>query len=83
MFFLSLIYQSFFLTGTLITEWNDGYKICEEFLASESSYQAVADQMVKITQFYRFDGWLINIENKIVVIIFQKQLQIFLYDSKN
>ncbi|VDI37378.1 mannosyl-glycoprotein endo-beta-N-acetylglucosaminidase [Mytilus galloprovincialis] len=54
------------MLGTLITEWKDGFKICEEFLASESSYQALADQMVKITQFYRFDGWLINIENKIV-----------------
>ncbi|CAJ0961666.1 unnamed protein product [Ranitomeya imitator] len=50
--------------GTFITEWEDGAKTCESFLAGdESTYKAVADQMVALARFYRFDGWLINIEN--------------------
>ncbi|KAF3817186.1 hypothetical protein GH733_011586 [Mirounga leonina] len=36
------------------------------FLAGdERSYRAVADQLVLIAQFFRFDGWLINIENSL------------------
>ncbi|KAM9296015.1 cytosolic endo-beta-N-acetylglucosaminidase [Gastrophryne carolinensis] len=50
--------------GTFITEWEDGAKVCESFLAGEeSSYKAVADQMVALAQFFGFDGWLVNIEN--------------------
>ncbi|KAM4663235.1 cytosolic endo-beta-N-acetylglucosaminidase isoform 2-T2 [Discoglossus pictus] len=52
------------ILGTFITEWEEGGKTCESFLAGdESSYKAVADQMVRLAQFYRFDGWLVNIEN--------------------
>ncbi|XP_006869712.1 PREDICTED: cytosolic endo-beta-N-acetylglucosaminidase [Chrysochloris asiatica] len=52
--------------GTFITEWNEGGKLCEAFLAGdERSYRAVADQLVRIAQFFRFDGWLINIENSL------------------
>ncbi|XP_053562311.1 cytosolic endo-beta-N-acetylglucosaminidase [Bombina bombina] len=50
--------------GTFITEWDEGGKTCESFLAGEeSTYRAVADQMVRLAEFYRFDGWLVNIEN--------------------
>ncbi|XP_056406688.1 cytosolic endo-beta-N-acetylglucosaminidase isoform X2 [Hyla sarda] len=50
--------------GTFITEWEDGAKVCESILAGEeSTYKSVADQMVSLARFYRFDGWLINIEN--------------------
>ncbi|CAH6776499.1 cytosolic endo-beta-N-acetylglucosaminidase isoform X2 [Phodopus roborovskii] len=50
--------------GTFITEWQDGGRLCESFLAGDvRSYQAVADRLVQIAQFFRFDGWLINIEN--------------------
>ncbi|XP_004433003.1 PREDICTED: cytosolic endo-beta-N-acetylglucosaminidase [Ceratotherium simum simum] len=52
--------------GTFITEWKEGGQLCEAFLAGdERSYQAVADQLVLIAQFFRFDGWLINIENSL------------------
>ncbi|XDA81171.1 hypothetical protein R6Z07F_011145 [Ovis aries] len=52
--------------GTFITEWKDGERLCEAFLAGdERSYRAVADQLVLIAQFFRFDGWLINIENSL------------------
>uniref|UniRef100_A0A2K5XCD4 mannosyl-glycoprotein endo-beta-N-acetylglucosaminidase n=1 Tax=Mandrillus leucophaeus TaxID=9568 RepID=A0A2K5XCD4_MANLE len=54
--------------GTFITEWNEGGRLCEAFLAGdERSYQAVADRLVQIAQFFRFDGWLINIENSLSV----------------
>lgn len=56
------------LAGTFITEWTDGAKLCEAFLAGDSrSYQTVADQLVQIAQFFHFDGWLINIENSLSV----------------
>ncbi|XP_004860908.1 cytosolic endo-beta-N-acetylglucosaminidase isoform X2 [Heterocephalus glaber] len=58
--------------GTFITEWNDGAKLCEAFLAGDpSSYRAVADQLVQIAQFFRFDGWLINVENPLSVAAVQ------------
>lgn len=58
------------LPGTFITEWKEGGRLCEAFLAGdERSYQAVADQLVLIAQFFRFDGWLINIENSLSVSI--------------
>uniref|UniRef100_A0A671R5T1 Cytosolic endo-beta-N-acetylglucosaminidase n=1 Tax=Sinocyclocheilus anshuiensis TaxID=1608454 RepID=A0A671R5T1_9TELE len=49
--------------GTFITEWTDGAKTCEAFLADEESYCAAADKLVQISHCYGFDGWLINIEN--------------------
>lgn len=54
--------------GTFITEWTDGEKLCEAFLAGgEEAYGAVAEQLARIAQHYRFDGWLINIENTLSV----------------
>lgn len=53
--------------GTLITEWDDGAQRCSEFLEDEHSYKAFANQLVDITEYYHFDGWLINIENPIQV----------------
>lgn len=51
--------------GTLITEWKPGQEICEEFLKDEKMFQNAADQLVRMAQYYQFDGWLINIENKL------------------
>lgn len=57
-----------FPAGTFITEWKNGALLCESFLSGhEGSYQAVADKLVQIAQFFRFDGWLINIENSLSV----------------
>ncbi|XP_041826614.1 cytosolic endo-beta-N-acetylglucosaminidase isoform X2 [Melanotaenia boesemani] len=49
--------------GTFITEWTDGATMCEAFLKDEESYRKVADKLVQISQYYGFDGWLVNIEN--------------------
>ncbi|NWX13201.1 ENASE acetylglucosaminidase, partial [Aegotheles bennettii] len=52
--------------GTFITEWTEGEKLCEAFLAGgEEAYGAVSEQLARIAQHYRFDGWLVNIENKL------------------
>ncbi|XP_061471811.1 cytosolic endo-beta-N-acetylglucosaminidase isoform X2 [Rhineura floridana] len=56
------------MLGTFITEWTDGAKMCESFLAGEEeAYRAVAEQLAAIAQFYCFDGWLVNIENSLSV----------------
>ncbi|KAM3847089.1 cytosolic endo-beta-N-acetylglucosaminidase isoform 2-T3 [Vipera latastei] len=61
------------MLGTFITEWIEGEKICQSFLASEEeAYLAVAKQLAAIAEFYRFDGWLINIENSLHVAAAQK-----------
>lgn len=54
--------------GTFITEWTDGEKLCEAFLAGGAeAYRAVGKQLARIAQHYRFDGWLVNIENTLSV----------------
>ena len=50
-----------------MTEWEDGAKICEEVLTDEKSVKRLAEVLVQIATYYRFDGWLINIENEIRV----------------
>ena len=54
--------------GTFITEWTDGEKLCEAFLAGEEeAYHAVSKQLACIAQHYCFDGWLVNVENTLSV----------------
>ncbi|XP_057311525.1 cytosolic endo-beta-N-acetylglucosaminidase-like isoform X2 [Hydractinia symbiolongicarpus] len=66
--------------GTVITEWNEGAVICEEMLESEKQIKRSVDQLVRIAEYYQFDGWLVNIENEIKpdrvqnVVLFLKML---------
>ena len=53
------------MLGTFITEWKDGKKICDEMLQSDIFVDLIVDKLVQLTIFYKFDGWLINIENPI------------------
>ncbi|XP_072028003.1 cytosolic endo-beta-N-acetylglucosaminidase-like [Amphiura filiformis] len=53
------------MLGTVITEWNDGAERCKQVFASESAYKTFADKLVAIAKYYKFDGWLVNIENPI------------------
>ncbi len=55
--------------GTIITEWQDGAKLCSLLLRDESTALRFADQLISIADYYGFDGWLINIENPIHVSI--------------
>jgi mannosyl-glycoprotein endo-beta-N-acetylglucosaminidase len=52
--------------GTLITEWKDGIIICNEMLKDEQTIDLIVNKLVELCLFYKFDGWLINIENPIV-----------------
>lgn len=63
--------EQFFLfnVGTFITEWDDGKIRSQRLLESEDSFRKVASKLVEITKYYKFDGWLINIENVIEVYI--------------
>nr|CRZ22027.1 BMA-ENG-1 [Brugia malayi] len=51
--------------GTVITEWHSGADICKEFLKNEDSVTKTVKKLVNIAVKYNFEGWLINIENKI------------------
>lgn len=51
--------------GTFITEWDAGAEICNEILADKSSVQNVVLQLTRIAKYHGFEGWLLNIENKI------------------
>ncbi|CAH2106840.1 unnamed protein product [Euphydryas editha] len=51
--------------GTVITEWAEGVALWDKILQSESDWQHFASALVAIAKTLRFDGWLLNIENKI------------------
>lgn len=53
------------MVGTFITEWDAGAEICNEILADKSSVQNVVLQLTRIAKYHGFEGWLLNIENKI------------------
>ena len=53
----------------MITEWNEGSKICSELLKSEDSAKQFANKLVELSSYYNFDGWLLNIENALTVLI--------------
>ena len=50
------------ILGTIITEFDEGEKICSLML---ENLDLIVGKLVEITLHYGFDGWLINIENKI------------------
>ena len=56
-----------FFAGTIITEWDDGKELCKRFLASREICELFVDKLVQMASAYRFDGWLINIENYVEV----------------
>ncbi|OWR52381.1 cytosolic endo-beta-N-acetylglucosaminidase isoform 1 [Danaus plexippus plexippus] len=53
------------IIGTVITEWADGVAMWEKLLSSESEWQDFASMLVAIAKTLKFDGWLLNIENKV------------------
>ncbi len=53
--------------GTIITEWDEGQEMCKTFLRSQETYEKFAEKLVQIAIAYGFEGWLINIENKLEV----------------
>ena len=53
--------------GTVITEWQEGAKLCARLLQREPMVQSFVRHLIAIAQYYRFDGWLVNIENPVHV----------------
>ncbi|XP_050560748.1 uncharacterized protein LOC118264433 isoform X2 [Spodoptera frugiperda] len=51
--------------GTIITEWGDGITFWDEVLSSETKYQDMASALVAIAKTLKFDGYLLNVENKV------------------
>ncbi|CAN0009123.1 unnamed protein product [Laminaria digitata] len=51
--------------GTFITEWEAGHGVCAELLRSEETAERAAAQLTRIAVDHGFDGWLVNIENKV------------------
>ncbi|CAJ0597895.1 unnamed protein product [Cylicocyclus nassatus] len=60
--------------GTFITE---GKELCARVLASEETVLLTVDRLVSIARAYNFDGWLINIENR-VLVEHRENLKLFL-----
>ncbi|XP_014664041.1 PREDICTED: cytosolic endo-beta-N-acetylglucosaminidase-like [Priapulus caudatus] len=52
--------------GTIITEWDAGAELCAKFLADWETCERFARTLIDICRYYRFDGYLVNIENPIV-----------------
>ncbi|KAL2623550.1 hypothetical protein R1flu_003755 [Riccia fluitans] len=55
--------------GTFITEWDEGYKVCQELCATEDSARNYAILLADLAQALGFDGWLINIENRVPELV--------------
>ena len=52
--------------GTIISEWDDGYKLWDEILSSsEKDRDHLIDIFCRIMNHFGFDGWLFNVENRI------------------
>ena len=49
--------------GTFITEWNSGRQLCREIFSSSVSALKFASQLGAMARAYKFEGWLVNIEN--------------------
>lgn len=52
--------------GTVITEWNEGIRFWDRVLESETMFQNTAGALVAIAKALKFDGWLLNVENKVI-----------------
>ena len=53
--------------GTFITEWEEGANKCREMFSSMSTAEATAFKLTEIAVAYKLDGWLINIENTLLI----------------
>uniref|UniRef100_A0A8D9AZF3 Cytosolic endo-beta-N-acetylglucosaminidase n=1 Tax=Cacopsylla melanoneura TaxID=428564 RepID=A0A8D9AZF3_9HEMI len=51
--------------GTIITEWTDGEALWQKLFEDQEKLDKMIDQLVNICNHCKFDGYLINIENKV------------------
>ena len=53
-------------SGTIISEWDDGYALWHDILSSsEKDENILIDQLCAVMNHFGFDGWLLNVENRI------------------
>lgn len=57
--------MQFYFIGTVITEWEQGLAICNEFLRDDDEINKFAHCLTAIAKTLKLDGWLLNIENKL------------------
>lgn len=57
-----------YILGTVITEWSEGVKLWDEVLESEHKFKNFASALVAIAKCLKFDGWLLNVENKVKIV---------------
>ena len=53
------------ILGTIITEFEEGKNICDEILQTRNTVDQFVNKCCLISLSYHFDGWLLNIENKL------------------
>lgn len=53
------------MLGTVITEWDEGAALCEQLFGTPEASEKAAGQLTSIAAHHGFDGWLLNIENKL------------------
>ncbi|XP_076455704.1 cytosolic endo-beta-N-acetylglucosaminidase-like [Babylonia areolata] len=53
------------MLGTIITEWGDGAALWSTVLSCKDTMQQLVATLVEICHYHGFDGWLVNVENKI------------------
>ncbi|XP_018570919.1 cytosolic endo-beta-N-acetylglucosaminidase [Anoplophora glabripennis] len=66
--------------GTLITEFDQGAKICDKIFKNVQTMQQFANSLVKLSSIFGFDGWLLNIENSITNVDVLKKFVVYLSD---
>ncbi|XP_065579981.1 uncharacterized protein LOC136039920 [Artemia franciscana] len=59
------------ILGTFITEWEGGTSICEEIFTKDEHIDLLANKMSLVAAHHNFDGYLINIENKLSEVALQ------------
>lgn len=65
----------------MITEFDNGADICNNKLfVNIEKMQTFAQSLAKLTEIFGFDGWLLNIENKIDNIDILKKFVAYLTD---
>lgn len=73
------------IIGTIITEWKEGAAIWNRILNSEREWKRFANTLAAIAKCMHFDGWLLNVENKIskprVLLEFVRYLHGVLHDE--
>eukprot|EP00094_Tigriopus_californicus_P010058 TCALIF_09699-PA protein Name:"Similar to ENGASE Cytosolic endo-beta-N-acetylglucosaminidase (Homo sapiens)" AED:0.13 eAED:0.13 QI:0/-1/0/1/-1/1/1/0/383 len=61
--------------GTIITEWESGTDLCEQFLSSDESVDLLVSKCVAICHCFSFEGWLVNIENDLTLDQVSRMIQ--------